>query len=139
MTGKALAVYRLKAGGGYDRWFPERPDLTTIDTVGSYDALFILMSASAVWVQQPSTSPTSASLTHGWDSVCYVGGNKSPSYATATIASQLSILYMLGSDQLWSRYVPGRPEVSNIAGMERYDAVLMLLTEQGGTVWTFDP
>jgi hypothetical protein len=35
--------------------------------------------------------------------------------------------------------VPDRPEVSNIAQLEQYDAVLMLVTEPGGTTWTFDP
>jgi hypothetical protein len=138
LADKALAAYHLKAGGGYDRWFPGRSDMTTIDTLSSYDALFILVADSTVWVQQPSTAPTSASLAQGWNSVCYVGETKSINDATGTIAGQLGILYALGSDQTWSRHVPSRPEVSNIAQLEQYNAVLMLMTESGGTTWTFD-
>jgi hypothetical protein len=138
LADKALAAYHLKAGGGYDRWFPGRADMTTIDTLSSYDALFILVADSTVWVQQPSTAPTSASLAQGWNSVCYVGETRSINDATGTIAGQLGILYALGSDQTWSRHVPSRPDVSNIAQLEQYNAVLMLMTESGGTTWTFD-
>ena len=136
---KVLAAYRLNASGSYDRWFPGQPDVSTIVTLDSYDALFVLVSNSAVWAQQPSTLPVSVSLGQGWNSVCYAGETKSADDAIATIASELRILYTLGSDQLWGRYVPGAPEVSNIAQLSRYEAVLMLVTEPGGTSWTFDP
>lgn len=85
------------------------------------------MSDSTVWAQQPSRRPTTTSLAQGWNSACYVGKIKSASDATATIAGQLGILYMLGSDQTWSRHVPGRPEVSNTAQLRQYDAVLLLV------------
>ena len=136
---KVLAAYRLNASGSYDRWFPGQPDVSTIATLDPYDALFVLVSNSAVWAQQPSTLPVSVSLGQGWNSVCYAGETKSADDAIATIASELRILYTLGSDQLWGRYVPGAPEVSNIAQLKRYEAVLMLVTEPGGTSWTFDP
>jgi hypothetical protein len=139
LAGKVLAAYRLKPGGAYDRWFPGRPDVTTMATLSYYDALFVLMSGSAVWAQQPSAPPTSANLGQGWNDVCYLGKAKSPADATASIASSLGVLYALGTDQTWTRYVPGRPEVSNIAQLKRYDAVLMLVTDPHGTTWAFDP
>ena len=139
LAGKALAAYRLNDGGGYDRWFPGRPDVTTMESLNSYDALFVLMSLSAVWAQQPSAPPTSANLGQGWNDVCYLGGAKSPGDATASIAGQLSVLYVLGTDQAWTRYVPSRPEVSNMAQLKPYQAALMLVTQAGSAIWMFDP
>jgi hypothetical protein len=139
LADKALAAYRLNAAGGYDRWFPGQPALSTIDTLQPYDALIVLMSGSAVWAQQPSAPPTGVSLGQGWNSVCYAGTTKTPAEATSGIADDLAILYMLGGDQTWSRYVPGRPDVSNIAKFLRYRALLMLMTAPDGTSWTFDP
>lgn len=139
LADKALAAYRLNAAGGYDRWFPAQPALSTIDTLHPYDALIVLMSGSAVWAQQPSAPPTGVSLGQGWNSVCYAGTAKTPGEATSGIADDLAILYMLGGDQTWSRYVPGRPDVSNIAQFLRYHALLMLVTAPSGTSWTFDP
>jgi hypothetical protein len=139
LAGKVLAAYRLKPGGTYDRWFPGRPDVTTMEILGSYETLFILMSENTVWAQQPSPAPGTVSLGQGWNAACYLGKAKSPADATAGIANQLGILYVLGSDHTWTRYVPGRPEVTNTAQLEQYDAVLMLVTESGGTTWTFDP
>jgi hypothetical protein len=97
------------------------------------------MSDSTVWAQQPSTPPTGVDLHQGWNSTCYVGHSKSVSDAAAPIASQIDILYTLGSDQTWSRYVPDRPEMSSIAQLKQYDAVLMLVTDPDGTTWAFDP
>jgi hypothetical protein len=139
LAGKVLAAYRLKPGGTYDRWFPGRPGLSTMETLSSYDALFILTSGSTVWAQQPSPAPGTVSLGQGWNDVCYLGKGKPPADGTTSIVGQLGILYVLGSEQTWSRYVPERPEVSSIARLEQYDAVLMLVTESGGTTWTFDP
>lgn len=139
LADRVLAAYRLNTGGGYDRWFPEHPDVTTMDTLGSYDALFVLMSDSTVWAQQPSTPPTSANLVRGWNSVCYLGATKPPGDAVASVEEGLGILYRLESSEGWMRYVPDRPEVSNIDLLNQHDAVLVLVTEPGGTMWTFDP
>jgi len=51
------AVYRLRADQGFDCWFAGRPKLSTIATVRPYEPLFILISDSAVWAQQPSMLP----------------------------------------------------------------------------------
>jgi YVTN family beta-propeller protein len=134
------AVYRLRSDQGYDRWFPGRPGVSTIATVSPYKPLLLLMTDGVAWDQLPPDSPAaSASLVQGWNSVCYAGATKPPDDATSAIAEDFTILYMLGSNQAWSRYVPGRPEVSNIAQLGQYDAALMLVTEPGLTTWTFDP
>jgi YVTN family beta-propeller protein len=139
ILGDVSAVYRMGAGGGYDRWFPGRPEVSTITNVSPYRPLLLLMTEGAAWNQTPEGSPpTSAGLAQGWNTICYAGAAETPAEATSAIADGFSILYMLGSGQAWSRYVPGRPEVSNIEELEQYDAVLML-TNGGGTTWTFSP
>ena len=140
VPGDVQAVYRLSQGQSFESWFPGRPDVSTITTVRPYEPLFILMAKDAAWSQTPSsTPPTSANLAQGWNSVCYAGTAKAPEDATSGIADELAILYTLGSDQTWGHYVPGWPEASDIAQLNQYDAVLMLVTESGGTSWTFDP
>jgi hypothetical protein len=59
--------------------------------------------------------------------------------ATAGVAGGLVIMYQLGSDQGWRYFVPARPEISNIAQLNQYDTVLVLVNQQGGANWTFDP
>ena len=139
IQGDVSAVYRMGSGGGYDRWFPGRPEVSTITNVAPYEPLLLLMTEGVAWNQMPADSPpSSASLAKGWNSVCYTGAAKPPAEATSSIADDLSILYMLGSSQAWSRYVPGRPEVSNIDQLEQYGAVLML-ANGGGATWAFGP
>jgi len=140
ISDRIQAVYRLRAGQGFQRWFPGRPDLSTITTVGSYEALLILVLDAATWSQQPAGVPPSAlPLVQGWNNVCYTGQTKSAEDATAGVAGGFGIMYQLSSDQGWSRFVPARPEVSNIAQVSQYDTVLMLVNQEGGTTWTFDP
>jgi YVTN family beta-propeller protein len=140
VLGDVSAVYRMGSGGGYDRWFSGRPEVSTITTVSPYQPLLLLMTEGAAWNQTPggSSPPTSASLGQGWNTVCYGGTTMAPDEATSAIADDFSILYMLGSGQVWSRYVPDRPEVSNIDELARYDAVLML-ANGSETTWTFSP
>jgi YVTN family beta-propeller protein len=133
------AVYRLASGGTFERWFPGKAEVSNIVTLNPHEALFVLMTDDTSWIQEPSgTPPTSASLSQGWNSLCYTGTAKPPEDATSGIAEDFAILYMLGGDQAWGRHVPDRPEVSSIVQLDQYDAVLMLVTEPGGTTWTFD-
>jgi Tol biopolymer transport system component/pimeloyl-ACP methyl ester carboxylesterase len=140
IAGDVLAVYRLNSSQTFDRWFPGRPDVSTITTVAPYQPLFVLIANDAAWSQAPTeTPPTSASLVPGWNSLCYAGQTKPADDATAGMAGNFSILYRLGSDQTWGRFVPGRPEVSSISDLNTYDPVLILVTAAGGTQWVFDP
>jgi hypothetical protein len=135
-----LAVYRLRAGQGYDRWLPGRPDASTIVTLDSYEPLFILMANSAPWTQQGQASPPMAvSLSEGWNNVCYTGETKDAVSATTAIEGKFAVLYALGPDQSWQRFVPTRPDVSNLSQLVRLGPVLILVTQPGGTQWMFDP
>jgi len=140
LTGDVRAAYRLRPDQAFDRWFPNRPDLSTLTTVGPYEALFVLTTAGGDWLQTPSgTPPASTNLVGGWNSACYLGQTKSVEEATTGIADQLAILYMLEGTEGWSRFVPDRPEVGNITQLEQYEAVLMLVKGTGGASWAFDP
>jgi len=137
---KVLAVYILNSAQEWERWFPARTDISTITSLKPYDQLFVLMSAAADWVQEESTAQQpSVSLSEGWNSVCYAGQSKAVQEATAGIAGKFSVLYRLLDTQAWARYVPGRPELSDISQVQKYDSVLVLVTQAGGAQWVFDP
>jgi hypothetical protein len=135
-----LAVYRMRSDQGFDRWFPNKPEASSITTVSPYQPLLILMSQYGFWPHEPSgTSSASISLASGWSNVCYTGQTKSAEDAAAGVAGGFVIMYRLDDGQGWSRYAPGRPEVSNIVQLSQYDTVLMLVSQGSGTSWTFDP
>jgi len=134
------AAYSLRPDQGFDRWFPNRPDLSTLTTIDPYQALFVLTTAGVDWLQTPAGAPpASTNLVQGWNSACYLGQTKSVEEATTGIADQLAILYMLEGTEGWGRFVPDRPEVGNITQLEEYEAVLMLVKGTGGASWAFDP
>jgi hypothetical protein len=137
---KVLAIYILNQSQEFDRWFPDRPEVSNITTVNPYDQLFVLMSEASIWQQEQSaqTQP-SVDLVQGWNSICYSGETKPVEDATSGIAEAIGILYKFLDTQAWARYVPNRPDVSNISTLTQLDSVLILITEEAGTQWTFDP
>jgi len=133
------AIYHLRPDQGYDKWFPGRPELSTITDLSSYEALFILMANDSAWPQSPAdTPPTGLDLTQGWNSACYSGQTKDVSPATASIAGQYEALYLLPTGQSWKRFMPARPEISNLDQLEQFAAVLILVTQSEGANWIFD-
>ena len=105
-----------------------------------YDQLFVLTSEAATWSQQFSgVSQGSAALSQGWNGVCYSGDTAGMDTATAGISGQISVIYALEADQTWARYVPGRPDVSDMVQCERLYALLVLVTQEGGATWVFNP
>jgi len=137
---KVLAVYRMGAAQTFDRWFPGAPGASTIVTLDPYDQVLILMSEPATWNQQFSgESQGSVVLAQGWNGVCYSGATTDMDTATAGISGQIGVIYALEADQSWERYVPGRPGVSDMTQCERLYALLVLVTQEGGVQWVFDP
>jgi len=135
-----LAVYRLRPDQGYDKWFPNRLDISTITTVSPYEALFMLMANDADWSQEPTAvPPTGLDLAQGWNSACYCGQTKDVQSATASIAGQYGLLYLLAPGQGWKRFIPARPEISNLAELQQFDAVLLLVSQAEGAHWVFEP
>jgi uncharacterized repeat protein (TIGR01451 family) len=133
------AVYRLQPGRTFDRWFPGRPDLSTIKTVDSYEPLLILMAAPAMWSQEPAlTPPTSIDLLPGWNSVCYPGESADVPTAMKGAVADIGIVYALEADRTWERFVPERPELSNLDRLDHFDCVLVQVTADQGVKWVFD-
>jgi hypothetical protein len=141
ISGDVLAVYRLRPNQGYDRWLPGRPDLSsTMKVLNPYDALFLLVASDAAWPQEPwGESPTSVDLVSGWNSVCYTGQTKDAATATEGIASRFAIAYTLTPGQPWQRFVPGRPDLTTLSQLASFTPVLILVTEESGALWLFDP
>ena len=134
------AVYRMNPDTTFGRWFPARPEVSTIADLNPYDRLFILMSLDTVWNVEPDGSPPdSLPLASGWNSVCYLGMGKDVDSATAGMSGSFAVLYSLAPDQAWRRFIPDRPEVSNLTRLETFTSVLILVTADGGALWTFDP
>jgi len=138
--GDVLAAYRLRQDQSYDRWFPGKPDASTMKVLNPYDALFLLVAGDGGWPQEPwGESPTSVDLVFGWNSVCYSGQTKDAATATEGIVGQLAIAYTLAPGQTWKRFVPDKPNVSTLSQLESLTPVLILVTEEGGALWVFDP
>ena len=98
------------------------------------------MSEAGTWAQEQSTAQQpSVSLVQGWNSICYTGQQKAVTDATSGIAGKFSILYVLADDQTWGRYVPGRPELSDITQCTWLEALLVWVTQEGGATWVFNP
>ena len=135
-----LALYRLRPDQSYDKWFADNPDISTIDTVNPYEALFILMANDADWPQEPAgTPPTGQDLVQLWNSVCYSGQTKDVPSATASMPGKYDILYLLRPGQGWRRFAPANPEISNLTELPQFAAVLVLVNQAGVTHWAFDP
>jgi hypothetical protein len=132
------AIYRMK-GQTFDRWFPGRPDVSTITNLNPFDPLLILAGAAATWTVSPHGDlPDSLPLASGWNSVCYVGTSKDTATAASQIEGDFAIIYSLAPDQSWRRFVAGRPEVSNLDRLDIFMSVLILVTDSDGALWLFD-
>jgi len=154
-----LAIYRLADDHKtFEQYFPglceDVEGLCTITTLNPYDQLFILMKGPDEWVvgpiaagapadnkdRQVALAGASDSEPAAWNSVCYAGAYKPTEDAIRGIESGVAIMYQLGSNQAWLRYVPGRPEIPDtLTTLHPYDSVVLLVTTVGGITWTFDP
>jgi hypothetical protein len=154
-----LAVYRFNADQTWDRYFPGRCEddetLCNLDPVMPYDQLFILMAGSGMWVQDNISAGTPAGnkdervdlagasaddgVPAAWNSVCYAGTDQTAEEATSDISSAFEIMYTLGADQAWRRYIPDRPDIPDtLTTLHQFDSVILLVTAEGGVTWVFD-
>jgi parallel beta-helix repeat protein len=136
--GKISAVYLLRDGDLSDRWFPDRPDVSTLSTVNPGDTLFLLTSDPFMWTQAASDAEPMVTLAQGWNGVCYTGGSVSAEAATGGIDVPYSVIYTLAPDQTWRRFVPGNPQASNLSYLDEFTPVLILVTGNAGR-WVFNP
>jgi YVTN family beta-propeller protein len=122
-----LAVYRPGPDGGYDRWFPDQPDLSTISTVRPREALFVLADDYAPWPQEPSQGGSGFALAPGWNSICYSGESKEATAVLGEMSDQIAVSYGLAADGVWQRFVPARPELSTMNYVRGFSPLIVLI------------
>jgi hypothetical protein len=135
ISGPVQAIFRIGPGGTVERWIPDAPEASTIVSVASNDALFILMAGEGGWGQiMAGPYLSSVDLVAGWNTVCYTGAAPDLEDATAEIAGDIAIVYQL-SGQSWRRFVPNRPEVSSLNAISAEIPLMILVTSEGGAQW----
>jgi len=139
IAGSVQALYRIGVDGALDRWFPGSPEVSTIETLSPYDSLLLLMPAPATWTQtSDEPKPDKWVMAQGWNSICYEGENKDIEEAVDGIHDQIAIIYALVPGQGWLRYVPDRPEMSNLDRLQRHQPILVLVSDPTGATWRFE-
>jgi len=139
VTGSVQALYRMRADGALDRWFPGRPEVSTIDTLAPQDALLMLVAAPVEWTQSSDQAAArTADMARGWSSICYEGESRDVEEAIGGVDGELAIVYSLLPGQGWLRFVPGRDEISNLQRVEPHQALLVLVSDAAGASWDFD-
>jgi hypothetical protein len=137
-AGRVSAAYRLGAGGVFDRWFPNLPEVSTLTTVNPGDTLFLLTSDPFLWTQPVSDADSAVDLAQGWNAVCYSGGSGLVEAVTEGIDLPYTVIYTLAPDHTWRRFVPGKPEVCSLSELAKFTPVLILVTGSEGH-WVFSP
>jgi hypothetical protein len=133
------ALYRMRTDGTLDRWFPGRPEVSTIDALAPQDALLMLVGAPVEWTQSSDqAAPRTADMAQGWSSICYEGESRDMEEAIGGVDGDLAIVYSLVSGQGWLRFVPGRSEISTLVRVEPSQALLILVSDTAGATWDFD-
>lgn len=71
----------------------------------------------------------------GWHGLTWSGADATdPETALTCIEGDFEIAYMwVGTSQQWLRFVPDEPLLSNIAALDKYDSLLVLITAAGVT------
>jgi hypothetical protein len=129
-AGNFAAAYRL-VSGGWERHFPNRPDISNMQDFEQYDAFFILVTQDTT-CQMPLADPPGSLRTLdwgvGWNNDGWTGPDgTSPQDAFACAEGNYAAVYRLVSGG-WERYFPDRPDISNMGPLNKYDAFLILVT-----------
>jgi parallel beta-helix repeat protein len=129
-AGNYAAAYRLLAGG-WERYFPDRPDLSNMGSLGQYDAFLILVTGD-VTCEMPMAAPPGGERTLdwgvGWQNDGWAGPDGIPPQdALACAAGSYAAAYRLVGGG-WERYFPDRPDISNMGPLDHYDPFLILVT-----------
>ena len=129
-AGKYAAAYRYVAGG-LERYFPDRPDISNMNPLAQFDAFLILIT-QPVTCTMPVAADTGSSRTLqwgvGWHNEGWSGADATPPQdAFACAGGSYAAAYRF-TDAGLERYFPGRPDISNMGPLNKYDAFLILLT-----------
>jgi hypothetical protein len=132
------ALYSFREGGALDRWFPGRPEVSTISSLTPFEPLLMLVDTSVDWVQSgDQAAPEVVEIQQGWDAICYEGKSRETSEALDAVDGNIAIVYSLVPGQGWLRFVPGRADISNLDRLEPHQALLVLVNDAAGATWRF--
>ena len=129
-AGNYAAAYRL-VSGGWERYFPDRPDLSNMTDLAQYDAFLILVTEE-VTCEMPVAEPPGTERTLdwgvGWQNEGWTGADGMPPEDVFDCAEDSYAAAYRLVDGGWERHFPGRPDLSNMTELEQYDAFLILVT-----------
>jgi hypothetical protein len=129
-AGSYTAAYRL-VNGAWERYFPDRPDLSNMTDLEQYDAFLILITQPVTCTMPVAAAPGATRTLQwaaGWHSEGWSGPDgTTPENAFACAAGNYAAAYRLVNGA-WERYFPGRPDLSNMGPLNKYDAFLVLVT-----------
>jgi parallel beta-helix repeat protein len=129
-AGKYAAAYRF-VEGGLERYFPDRPDISNMTNLEQY-AAFLILITQPVTCTMPVAAASGSSRTLqwgvGWHNEGWSGADgMAPQGAFACADGSYAAAYRLVNGN-WERYFPGRPDISNMVPLSKYDAFLILVT-----------
>jgi hypothetical protein len=128
--GNYAAAYRL-VSGGWERYFPDRPDLSNMIDLEQYDAFLILVTGD-VTCEMPVAEPPGTERTLdwgvGWQNEGWTGadGTTPQDVFDCAEGSYAAAYRLVGGG--WERHFPDRPDISNMGPLDEYDAFLILVT-----------
>ena len=132
IDGKYAAAYRFTAGGGLERYFPGRPDISNMSDLAQYDPFLILTTEAGSCEMPVAAAPGSSrtlQLAPGWYNETWTGPDATtPESAFACAGSSVAAVYKFVEGGGLERYFPGRPDISNMTPFSQYQAFLILLT-----------
>jgi parallel beta-helix repeat protein len=129
-AGDYAAAYRL-VGGGWERYFPDRPELSNMTDLEQYDAFLILVTDDVTCEMPVAAAPGGERTLDwgvGWQNDGWTGPDGIlPQDALACAAGSYAAAYRLVGGS-WQRYFPDRPDISNMGALNHYDPFLILVT-----------
>jgi hypothetical protein len=129
-AGKYAAAYRF-TDVGLERFFPDRLDISNMNPLAHFDAFLILITQPVTCVMPvAATSGSSRTLQWGmgWNNTGWSGADgTAPQQAFACADGSYAAAYRYVAGGL-ERYFPGRPDISNMAPLNKYDAFLILVS-----------
>jgi len=129
-AGKYAAAYRF-TDVGLERYFPDRPDISNMGTLTQYDAFLILITQPVTCTMPVAATPGSSRTLQwgvGWHNEGWSGADgTAPEEAFSCAVGNYAAAYRF-TDAGLERYFPGRPDISNMGPLNKYDAFLILVT-----------
>jgi hypothetical protein len=124
------AAYRL-VSGGWERYFPGRSEISNMTDLEQYDAFPILVTGDVTCemvVTDPAGTQRTLEWGVGWQNEVWTGADgTTPQDAFACADGSYAAAYRLVGGG-WERYFPGRPDISSMGPLNKYDAFLILVT-----------